>query len=183
MTTVATTEPECVRAGETLRWEISLSDYPASTWTLTYTFTKKDEQFTITATADGDKHSVTVLPAVSGLYEHGKYRYFGQVTDGTNVYTVRQGYLDVQPNLAKFPQGYDDRSHAVKVLEALNAMIEGKASKDQIAYSIGGRQLSRLTPTELLTWRNQYKWFVHQEEQRERLRKGQQLGGYIQVRM
>ena len=42
--------------------------------------------------------------------------------------------------------GQDVRTHAEKVFEALEALIEGRPTKDVTSYSIAGRSLTRMSP-------------------------------------
>ncbi|HJN90715.1 MAG TPA: hypothetical protein QGG93_10315 [Verrucomicrobiota bacterium] len=60
-------EPEKLTAGVTWKWKKTLSDYPASEWTLTY-YLRKDG-----ATADGDTHLVTVAASTTSGYAAGVY--------------------------------------------------------------------------------------------------------------
>ena len=54
---IPTTEPLTFRQGELVEWTRDLSDFPASAWTLIYTFRSPSHKFTVTATADGDTHA------------------------------------------------------------------------------------------------------------------------------
>ena len=51
----------------------------------------------------------------------------------------------------------DLRSHAKKVVDAIEAVIENRATIDQQSMSIAGRSLSRMSIDDLLNFRNQYK--------------------------
>ena len=74
------------------------------------------------------------------------------IADGT-ARTVQAGTVLVMPDAAT----QDTRSHAEKVLDALEALIEGRASKDVNSYSIAGRSLTRMSPAELIEWRDRYR--------------------------
>lgn len=78
--------------------------------------------------------------------------------------------------------GNDEQSHVKKVLDALEAVIEGKASKDQLSYSIQGRSLSRMSWTEILMVYDKYKALYFREKQAARIKKGLKTGSNIQVR-
>ena len=58
-------EPEKLTSGVTWKWKKTLSDYPASEWTLTY-YLRKDG-----ATADGNTHLVTVAASTTSGYAAG----------------------------------------------------------------------------------------------------------------
>lgn len=143
MVDVATQVPDSVFAGDLLAWTRDLSDYPASTWTLEYTLTNADEKLTISASADGDTHSVSVAAATTADYKAGRYRWFARVTNGLSIYTVEDGWIRILPDPTK---KVDWRSHARKMLDAIEAALEGAASKDQLNllnYSLGVVSVSR----------------------------------------
>ena len=75
-----------------------------------------------------------------------------------------------------------NKDHLVKVLAALEALLEGKASSDVSSYSIAGRALTKLSISELLVWRDKYKAELTQLERAERLAAGLGHTGTIQVR-
>ena len=59
-------EPEKLTSGVTWKWKKTISDYPASEWTLTYYLRKDGATATsFSATADGDTHLVTVAAATT----------------------------------------------------------------------------------------------------------------------
>ena len=93
---------------------------------------------------------------------------------------VDSGTFKVVKNLAADTS--DPRTHARKVLDALEALIEGKASKDQQSYSIAGRSISRLSPGELLEWRDRYRVEVAAEARAEKIKNGGMHAGIIKVR-
>ena len=65
--TIPTTEPTELRVGDTWQWkrEDLSSDYPATSWTLTYYFRNATAYFNVVATADGVHFEVTVAKATT----------------------------------------------------------------------------------------------------------------------
>ena len=57
----------------------------------------------------------------------------------------------------------EEQSHAVKVLSALEAVIEGRASRVEREYEIAGRRIALLSPDELMKWYSFYKTAVNAE--------------------
>ena len=76
----------------------------------------------------------------------------------------------------------DPQSHARKVLTAIEAVIEGRASVDQSSYSIAGRSLSRMGVDELLLFRDRYRAEWLKEKRLERAKKNQGHNGIILTR-
>jgi hypothetical protein len=183
---IPTTEPLFARAGDTWKWTRTLEDYPASSgWTLKYRFKNADGGFEIVATASGSDHSVTVAAATSAAYAAGKYSWVAWVEGGSSEkYTVDSGSFTVQSDYRAIAAatGLDDRSHARKVLTAIEAVIERRATKDQEEYTIEGRSLKRTPIPDLLKLRQKYQAEVVAEEAAAKLAAGQLPGRKIQFR-
>ena len=59
-------EPEKLTSGVTWKWKKTISDYPASEWSLIYYLRKDGVAISsFSATADGDTHLVTVAAATT----------------------------------------------------------------------------------------------------------------------
>jgi len=179
--TVPTSEPVSVRAGDTWTWTRSLPDYPATDWTLTYTLWTADGVVSIVASADGATHAVDVPPATTAAYAAGRYTFFFIVRDCTEIYTVGTGVMQVLPAVGA---AQDTRTHARTMLDAINAMIEGRASDgdlDVVRTSIGGRDTEWDLET-LLKMRQQYAASVAAEDAAQRVARGEGSGRMVQVR-
>ncbi len=185
---IATTEPLTVTAGDRIKWKKFFTDYkPEDSWVLTYALINSSGKEEITATDNSDSyHLVDVLPDDSGVWASGEYRWNAYVTKSTERYLVDDGLITINPNFSKLDT-YDSRSHVKKVLDALDALIEGKASKDQLTYSIstpGGasRSLTRLNLSEAIQARRTYYGMYKRELARERVRNGKSAGNKVKVR-
>jgi len=181
VTDIPTIEPGTLTAGDRWRWKRQLSDYPAGTWTLKYALRNAGSRIDLTATADGTDHLIDVSAATTATYDPGDYDWIAYVSDGTSRYTVARGRLTVKPDLAAADL-YDSRSHARKVLEAVEAVLEKRATKDQASYSINGRSLARTPIADLLVLRDRYRAEVRREEAAERIAKGLSSGTKVLVR-
>jgi hypothetical protein len=167
-----TIEPSELTAGDTWSWLKSLADYPANQgWTLKYSFTNATNKFSFAATASGSDHQITVPAATTAGYPSGRYQWQAYASKAGERYQVTSGTLVVLANLDAL-DSYDGRSHAVKTLEAIEAVIENRASMDQQKYMIAGRSLERIPVTDLLALRSTYRVEVASEKNAERLRKG-----------
>lgn len=164
MVDTATQVPESVFAGDLIAWERELADYPASAWELTYSLSNAADRIEIVAGESGDTYTVSIDVATSGAYKAGRYRWFARVSDGAgDERTVEQGWIVILPDPAKQA---DWRSHARKMLDAIEAALEGAADKDQLnllSYSLGVVSVSR--DRELLwTARARYQRELKNEE-------------------
>lgn len=180
--TVPTREPESVRVGDTLKFTKSLPDFDPAADTLNYSFVNASNIYTVTATDNGDGNFlINVLPATTAAWAAGSYRWAAQVTTaGGEKHTVESGTINILPDLMS--AAVDDRSHVKKVLDALEAVIENKATKDQLSYSIGGRSISLMSTSDILLFRDRYKAEYQAEQRAERIKRGLGHGGKIKVR-
>lgn len=176
---IPTKEPASAIAGDTWSWTKSLSDYPAPTWTLTYYFRSREGEFNFNAAADGADHLVTVTAATTAGYKAGRYGWTVVVTSGSERRTVETGELEVLPDPASTGAGQDPRSHARKVLDAIQAVLEGRATKDQEEYSIGSRSLKRTPLKDLQALEASYQARVTAEEAKQ----GKFSTGRLSVRL
>ena len=163
MTSIPSDIPDSIIIGDTLKFTKSLGEYlPVDSWILTYALIKTGEQIEFTATDNGDgTHLVNVSAATTAAWSSGEYRYQGRVSKAGEVYTVISGRFLITADYSAASSGLDDREHVKKVLDALQAVIEGKAELDQSSYQIsiggGSRSMARLSWAELLEAEKHYR--------------------------
>lgn len=180
---VATNEPMQLVAGDTLKFKRHWDDYEPPGWTLTYYLVKDGKQITITATDNGDGyHLVDVKPSTTSAWSPGRYQWQAVVADGTDRYKVDEGTIEVLADYAQQSSGFDARTHVKKTLDAIEAVIESRATRDQESVEINGRSLRRTSLPDLLKLRDRYKAEYQREVQAERLRNGLGTNGRVLVR-
>lgn len=163
MVTEAT--PARIIAGDTAQWQKTFSDYPASAgWALKYSLVKAGNKYDIDGTAAGDDFLMTATAATTAAWAKGSYKYQARMTKGSEAHTVEQGNIEIVANYSTAAGGLDDRTHARKVLDAIEAVIENRATMDQQEYQIGDRMLKRTDLADLYKLRSQYKALVANEE-------------------
>lgn len=74
------------------------------------------------------------------------------------------------------------KSHYRTVLEALQATLEGRATKEQSEVGVAGRMVRYLSLSELVKTIAQYKQFVAQEDAENSLASGNSFSGKIRTR-
>ena len=181
-----TAEPSVVTAGDRIKWERELPDYPASDgWVLTYALRNAAGKIDIASTASGSKHVVNVAPDIAPAWVPGDYQGQGYVTKAaTNErYTVVRWSVRVLPNLAAQNGAYDSRAHAEKVLASIEAVIEKRATKDQEEYAINGRSLKRTPVADLIHLRNYYRSEVARLKRAEKRARGKRATPSLRVRL
>ena len=181
---IPTKEPETLVAGDTWKWERSLSDYLASdSWSLTYYLRKSGSSaITVTSSADVDAHLVTVAAATTAAYTPGTWDFRGYVTKSAERFEVFNGVLEIETNPATAASSYDPRTHAEKVLDSIEAVLESRATKEVLSFSVEGNSLSSYPHEQLLVMRSRYRVEVEREKAVERLKVGRASGRLILTR-
>lgn len=164
-TPIPTTEPLTLRAGDSVRWTRTLADYPAGDgWALSYVLVSASARINIVSAADGDDHAVTLAAATTAAYAPGAYTWAAYVTKDADRYTLGSGRIEVLPDLAAAGlTAHDGRSHARKVLEALEAWIES-ADPSVARRKIADREIQFIPIPELLALRDRYRREVRAED-------------------
>jgi hypothetical protein len=187
--TIPEIEPLKVTAGDRLQWKrTDLSDFPADEWTLTYYCRANvaSGSFEITAAADGDNFEVDVSPATSAEYIPSIYYWSAFVTaiTGSDRKLVAQGRLEIVINPSDVTGPVDGRSHNRRTLDSINAVIENRATHDQQRYVFQavGRSVDKMPIADVLKFKDYYQTLVNQEEQAERVARGEASGRNVLVR-
>ena len=175
-----------VYAGDTLEFTSSVPDHPASDgWTLKYRLAPRatGAEIDITATASGDDYLISVSAATTAGWVAGWYTYTAFVEKASERYTVERGQMQVLPASTTLADGTDTRTHARKVLDAIEAVLENRATLDQESYAINGRSLKRMPIADLLKLRQLYRAEVAGEEAAAKLAAGLGTARKVQVRL
>lgn len=163
-----TREPAQLTLGDRWLWKrTDLGvDYPPDSYALKYSLrlhTAGGTEIEITANESGADYLVEVASATTAAYTAGRYAWTAYITrsaDSQRV-VVGTGTVDVIAN--RDTATTDPRSHARIVLDAIQAVIENRATVDQQEYSIAGRSLKRMEIGELLKFRKTYQAEVDAE--------------------
>lgn len=173
--------PNKIRAGDSLKKTVVLANYSATTWTLTIKIVNSIKIYSFVASPNGDDHEINVTAATTADWVSGKYKYIASISDGTDKYTIETGAFEVLKNLdSGVPT--DERAHVEKVLESIEAVLEGKATKDHLEVSFNGRSITHLSPEQLLSWRDKYRAELRSIERAARVSRGLASGKIIKVR-
>lgn len=179
--TLPTAEPTTVNAGDTVKWVKSLPAYPASEgWTLSYTLINSGAKITFNASALQDDYQVNVSAATSGGWTAGTYDWRAQVSRDGEVFTVGSGRISVAPSFGAAT--LDARSQVRRMLESVEAVLEGRASSAVQEYQIAGRSLKHIAIPDLLTLRDKLRADVAREDAAAAVAAGLSPRGRIQVR-
>lgn len=178
-------EPDFLFAGDRWAWKkTNLTDYGAG-YTLSYELTLETGAApnTITATLSGTEYLIEVSQATTAGYTAGDYRWVALITRDSDSERLQIGYgtLTIKANPAT--SSADARSHAKIGYDAVCAVLENRATKDQMGYSINGRSLERTPLKDLIGLKAHFAREVQTEEKAEKIAKGLNTGSQIKVRM
>lgn len=167
--TVPTTEPTEVTAGDTWQWDRAPGEYaPADGWALSYDVAGP-QSFTIAgASVSTVNGSFRVTYASPASLPAGTYQWFARATLSGDRRTIDRGVFTV---VADVPS----QLHAEKMLAAIEAVIEGRITADVESYAIGGRQVTKMSSSDLRYWRGYYSAEI------ARLRRGGKVFSPIRV--
>ncbi len=177
-----TVEPDQIIAGDSVSWRKALADYPASAgWDLTYALRGPDK-IDLDSSADGDAHLIDLAAADTANWAAGFYTWTLFAKMGGDRYTVAQGAVEILPDPAGIAAGADQRPHCKKVLDAIEALLEGKATRDQKTYEVDGVRIDRMEIAELLRWRVVYRREWRDYLRKQQVAKGKKRGNRVLVR-
>lgn len=134
--------PSYIQAG-------TLYQHPASTGS---TLTANNGTAIITINESGGYISFSA----SSTYASGSYRYV--ITDATGAAT-ESGCFEMLPSLASG----DGRTKNQKILAAIDDVIEGRSTQNQLSVAVGDKSIRYMTHAELLEMRSHYAELVDDE--------------------
>lgn len=148
-----TREPTELTAGTTVEWDRELAAYPpADGWTLQYAI-RGPVDLDVEAEAAGDLYRVRLAAADTEHLKAGTYRLYGFVERGPDRFIVYEGDLAVRANPI---EAVGHATHAERVLEAIEAAIEGRLTSDLEEVTINGRSVKHIPMRELVRLRAIY---------------------------
>ena len=154
--------PRSIVIGDLVQFKLTQysTDYPNTSHSMTFmarSGTGANVEFSIAASNSGDDYLFSASSAATSAFTAGLYHYQIEVleTSSNNRLILDQGELDVTVDLDV--NAVDPRTHAEKMLQKIEAVLENRADADVSSYSIAGRSLTKMTPEELLTWRDNYR--------------------------
>lgn len=160
--------PNAITAGDTVQFTRPGGDYkPADGWALKYTIVSATEAHNFAGTAAGDDYAVTIAAADTDTWGSGSYTLTEYVENSSTSerHTLNTQPLTVKADLATATAGIDTRTHAQKVLDTINAYLEGGAQLDHDVM-VDGRRLTSHPLPDLLKLRDRYQAMVNTEARR-----------------
>jgi len=171
--------PYNIQQGDSITLSFYHENYNPAEWTLKLS-ARGFNSFDITYNDDGNNgFTYTISPVESSAFAPGYYNYSLYAENLTDRTSIEVGTLKVSIDILAITDPVDIRSHAKKVLDAIESVIEGVANTDAKQMILGGRQLTRYSHKELLELRSKYK----SEYELEEIKSGRISGKGNQVKV
>lgn len=163
-------EPREITAGDLWAWRRDdlAADYPPADYTLKYFGVSRAASpitFDLVAQASQGGYLVSVPSATTAAIAAGEYDWTAVIVrnaDNARV-EVDEGRWTIEADPIA---GADPRSYQERLLDAIEAVLEGKVTKDVSSYSIEGRQLVKIPIPELMEIRDKMRRELAAEERR-----------------
>lgn len=160
-----TAVPCSLQIGDTLDLVLSFSGYPAPAYDAVMYFTAfGKEPITVTSTDYGSDFRFINSGGGTANWAPGTYDFAVRVDGPGGTLTLLTGKITLLPNPAAFTSTTDNRSHARRTLDILQALVEGRVVSGIENYSIDGRQVSKTPLKDLIALRDRYQAIVTAEE-------------------
>lgn len=180
-------EPLVIVVGDFLQWKKTqlASDYPPATHSAEYVarITAGGASEIKLAAVERDTYYLFTVPtATSEAFNPGFYHWQLEITETAsgNRIVVERGEFEAVVDLDV--NGTDPRSHAEIMLDKIESLLEGRADGDMSSYSIAGRSITKMTPEELLAWRDYYRREVAIYRRRNAIARGRKGAATILMR-
>lgn len=144
--------PTAIVQGVSVAWTWSNADYlPADGWGLVYAF-EGPSSLDVAGVVEGDGFRVDLTTAQTAALLPGFYRwqaFVARAAPTAERELVAAGALEVCLDLEASAATGQQKSFARRMVEALQAQLEGRATDGQSAMTINGRSISRIPILEL----------------------------------
>ena len=186
-TNYPTTEPELLVIGDRWVWKRTDlgTDYAPSSYALSYNarlLGTGSTTFSITASESGTEYIVEVASSTTSSRTVGVYAWNMYITRSSDSERIAldSGKFELKDNLAT--SSADQRTHAAKMVDYLEATQESLAQKLTSSYSITDRSNTLRSMDEVSVQLNYYRAVYNRESMKDRAKSGRRTGQNILVR-
>ena len=146
---------------------LDLDDYPADeVWVLYFELRAEaatGAAITFNSTADGKHHYFSIAKDTTVVWMPGWYKGQAYVDNGTQRFYVWEGRIEIKTDHSTQAGTFDTRTSAQKCVDAINAVLEGKATRDVLNFTVAGQTVARMTFKELIAAKDYFQSVVDEE--------------------
>lgn len=148
--------PNVITAGTTVEWSYA-DQYAYGLWEYNYVLTGP-KHAVLTAEASAGEVVGVITAEESSTFVAGKYQWSIFRVRGDERAFVASGFITVLANPVVQSEVIDHRTHAEKMVEAIEARIEGRIASDYESYTtFDGRSLARIPFADLYGYLTKYR--------------------------
>jgi hypothetical protein len=155
-------EPKKISAGTSIGWTFS-HELADGLWQFSYAL-RGPGVIDIDATAADGLVTVTKQADVTASWVPGLYDWRLYAKKDADRQLISSGQMEIEADFASLGAGHDPRSHAKRMLDAINQVLEGRILSDHESYTIDDRRLDRIPILELHKLRRVYIQKVRSEK-------------------
>lgn len=155
--------PKAINAGFNFTASAWRREFSAHDWVLQLNL-RGPVAVDVESTRNGARHEFDVSAAVTKEWPAGQYAYSLRATSGDAVHLVETGNVTINADIAAAGAGHDGRTPNRRALDAIEAVLEKRASLDQQSYRINNRELERTSIPDLLRLKAHYTEQVRRED-------------------
>ncbi|PCJ55314.1 MAG: hypothetical protein COA79_20960 [Planctomycetota bacterium] len=176
------TIPTLLIAGDTLSFTYDISEYSSDDgYSATFLLNSSAQSYSVSSSGVGAEYSFSETSANTSSWVAGTYTYWIYISKTGEHHTIITDEIEIKANVVSGP--IDIRTHAQKVLDSINAVLENRAGQDYTDYNLpGGLSVSKLDPVDLLKFKKEYEAIRRQEVKAEDIRNGKTSGNIVKAR-
>ena len=139
--------PAELAVGESFEWTLGLAEYsPADGWACSVYF-RGPEEVDLAGVVDGAAFDFTI--GADTFQRPGAFVWQAIATKSSERVVVDGGRIKLLENLEESTNFGDQATHAARMVERLEAALEGTADRNVLSYTIAGRSIERIPLLEL----------------------------------
>lgn len=141
--------PNKLTAGLSVSFLFFDPDHLSDEWSASIHLRSASSKIDIDAESEGDSYRFKASASQSSSWVAGQYSAVVRLARGDEVLEVWNDRIEVYPDIAALDT-YDTRTANERMLEAIRATIERRATKDQVKLSHDGKSLERTPLADLM---------------------------------
>jgi len=170
-------EPTEIVVGDYISWKRSdlVADYPTASHSAEYVARITgggSNEIKFSAAERSTYYWFEVDSDTSAAFSPGRYHWQLEITQTStgNRLVVDRGEFTAVVDLDENQS--DPRTHAEIMLNKIESVLENRADGDINSYAIAGRSLTKMTPEELMKWRDAYRQEVTAHRRKMDIKRG-----------
>ncbi|MFT5729686.1 MAG: hypothetical protein ACI8PB_003857 [Desulforhopalus sp.] len=175
--------PRNIVVGDSVEWVDYFGGYLSPEWSLRYVLICPLTKIEVVSVADAetDGHLFSIPSTTTDSWQPGDYHYQVYATSGSDRKTIGRGFLTIEIDFSK-QEKHDARPWLDRVIAALMASIEGRASSSQLLMEISGSRIEHIFHLDQRELLNGYKKYRAARNRSRAISRGESPFGTVWVK-